>query len=184
MDFLNAKTPSELRELMSKYPYPDAVGKAILHHKDTPIDVLLKHTHCSGIVSSIYLPLEVYDKLLDENNKDILAMACRVGHTPSIVLEKIYKLHKEDFEIQFDLCRSADSKISADMLHELSKSQHWEIRAYVAKHNNTEIRDIVSLQQDKEPRVLIALRDKFVKQGILESEPKANWRDVPKLKIA
>jgi len=183
-NLLNRKTPEELREFIAGRRCPDAIAVAILQNKNTPIDVLLEYTHCEEIVNSLYLPIEVYDKIIREKNKAIISRLCRVEHTPSIVLEKIFKLYKHDEAIQFDLCRSKNSKISSDMLHELSMSTSWEVRAKVAKHNNVELRDLVTLQQDVEPRVLIALREVFIKNGFIPNLDKKEWGKISTIKIA
>ena len=182
MNALYGKTPEELREIIKSYPYPDYVGKCVLEHKNAPIDVLLEHSHVSAVLSNLELPVEVYDKIFNDGSLSLLTHAVRINHTPKWFLDKIYSKYSSEHDVQIDLSRN--KSIDAQMLDSLSKSDNWEVRSRVARHTNTSIETVKYLQQDQESRVLISLRERFVKNGLLDACSKTNWKDVAKIKVA
>ena len=56
---------SELRQIILSYPYPHFIGKQVLKNKNTPLDILLKHTTCSEMLNNSELPKIVNEKILN-----------------------------------------------------------------------------------------------------------------------
>lgn len=179
MSQLRNKTPEELRKMFAADPYPSYIGKNILQDENCPNDLLLSHVHMETIHNNLHLSEEVYQNIIHKNkdNTRLLSHLCRVSHTPVWVLEEVYRLFPSNQDIQDAISRH-QGDLSFFLLDNLSKSPNWSVRSNIARHKMASVEIIHRLQKDTEARVLISLRDRFVKEGFLDELPKTNWKDV------
>lgn len=171
---------SELRVIILSNPYPHFIGQQVLKNKNTPIDILLKHTTCIEMLDNSELPEIVYEKILEENHSSVIGYALRVCYTPVWFMEKVLEKFPNDFGFQEDLSRN--NNVPEHLLKKLACSEYWEVRSHVISNNNVTFEILKMLQNDKEPRVLISIKEKLKELGKISES--VIWREIPSIKIA
>ena len=170
---------NELRQLIVLYPYPHFIGQQVLKNNNTPIEILLNHTHCIEMMNNSQLPNVVYEKILEENNYSVIGYALRVCFTPTWFIEKVLEKFPNDFGFQEDISGRFETPVH--ILKILSCSEHWGVRCRVASNRSVTSEILRILQHDKEPRVLISVKDKLKSLGKVSEH--ITWRDIPNLSI-
>lgn len=170
---------SELRQIILSYPYPHFIGQQVLKNKKTPLDILLKHTTCSEMLNNSELPKIVYEKIFEENHSMVIGYALRVCYTPVWFMEKVLEKFPNDFGFQEDISRN--NYVPEHILKKLACSEYWEVRSYVITNNNVTFEILKMLQSDKEPRVLISIKEKLKRLGKIPES--ITWRDIPNISI-
>ena len=170
----------ELRQIILSYPHPHFIGQQVLKNKNTPLDILLKHTNCIEMLNNPELPKIVYEKILEENRSTVIGYALRVCYTPVWFMEKVLEKFPNDFGFQEDISRN--NYVPEHILKKLACSVYWEVRSHVISNNNVTLEILKMLQSDKEPRVLISIKEKLKRLGKIPES--ITWRDVPSIKIA
>lgn len=137
------------------------IATAILKHKNTPTELLLKNTNNYNIVQNIYLKDEVYEKILKEKYECIVSMACRVSHTPIWFLEKALEIFPNNYDVEYSIARLLDRKLTDNLYKKLSLSSRWEVRSCIAKNKCVPKKYLSELQNDIDSRVLISVKDRL-----------------------
>lgn len=173
-------TDEELRNLYKNNPWPHFIGRQVLQNKNTPLDILLKHSNTLDVLNNTSLPVAVYEQILKEGHLSVITYGLRVSRTPVWFMEKAFEMYPDNFDVQHDLSRNNSTPES--LLEKLVSSTHWEVRSYIASNKNSSLGLLKMLQNDKEPRVLISVKEKLIKMN--KASASVTWKEIPSLLIA
>lgn len=80
-----------------------------------------------------------------------------------MVYGKVLEKFPNDFGFQEDISRN--NYVPEHILKKLACSEYWEVRSHVISNNNVTFEILKMLQSDKEPRVLISIKEKLKRLG-------------------